>query len=731
MSLDSSINRKRLRNDKWARYIVTGFGGLVLLTLVILITHLISQALPLAYTPSLEFLQSYQVADDERIINTGDVINGQPLLVQKTDCRLGLKVLNGNTLAGANDYIRPCEHELITQSVMGENFIVDVSGNAQVRVLPVRAFGVTNNATKEPKANELAAMILSNFVTFSLPQNIWSSRSGWQIALSTQWAVVAIERNNDIFVRWVNRKRPTEVIDKTFHNVTRYTLLPGSQSILLEVNDNVFLNRLKDQGNVLHSLTENSYSPKSDNGQRVPLSFPLAKQRTFFLTLNDGNAVQRWVLSQSSKGLMFTPTYTVALAKHERVLDIAEHASMNLIAVLTSKQRILLVNRVSGEIVADEGISDNPHTLVWYGDKLFGSTSSSLMVWQGNDLTGSTTWSSLFSPQHYEGYEEDDTVWQTTSASDFQEAKFSLTPLLIGSIKASLLALLIAIPVAIGAAIYTAFFVKGRLRGIIKPAIELLEAIPSVLIGFIAAIWLSPKAEQFLFSFAFFLVVIPFVLIVVAIVQRPFAQWLPKRLRHGAELIFAVGGVFLLGFISVQFAPSLIVSLLGADSFTLLAAESESPIGKTTIVVAIALGVAISPSIYSLAEDAINGVPNDLKYASFALGATRLQTLLHVVLHVAFPGIVAAIMLGFGRAFGETMIVLMVTGNTPISSWGLIEGLRALTANLAIELPEADVSSAHYQILFFTACILFMFTFVVNTVAELMRQRVKRRNYYG
>ncbi len=139
----------------------------------------------------------------------------------------------------------------------------------------------------------------------------------------------------------------------------------------------------------------------------------------------------------------------------------------------------------------------------------------------------------------------------------------------------------------------------------------------------------------------------------------------------------------------------------------------------------IALGVAISPRIYSLAEDAISGVPDELKFASFALGATRLQTLMYVVLKVAFPGVVAAIMLGFGRAFGETMIVLMVTGNTPISSWGLIEGLRALTANLAIELPEADVSSAHYQILFLTAAILFAFTFIVNTVAELVRKRMR------
>ncbi|MEC8375542.1 MAG: phosphate ABC transporter permease, partial [Pseudomonadota bacterium] len=504
MSLDSgSINRKRQRNDRWARYVITGFGGLVLLTLVILITHLISQALPLTYIPSLQQIATYKVDASERIINTGDVLNGQPLLVQKNDCRLGLKVLNDNILSSANQYIRPCDHELITQSIMGENYIVDVSGNAQVRVLPVRAFGVTNDVTQEPNANELAAMILSNFITFSLPQDKWNERTGWKIALSTKWAVVAIEQNNEVFVRWVNRKRPTEVIDKTFKNVSRYTLLSGSQNILLEINNSVYFNRLMDTGNVLYPVTDDIFS---GDGAGTPLSFPLAKHRTFFIATRKGNEVQRWVLNQSDNGLVFSPTYSLRLMQNERVVDIAEHASMNLVAILTSKHRMLLVNRVSGEVVKSEKITVNPQTIIWYGDKLFGSTASALTVWQGKDLSGSTTWSSLFSPQHYEGYEDDDTVWQTTSASDFQEAKFSLTPLLIGSIKASLLALLIAIPVAIGAAVYTAFFAKGKLRSTIKPAIELLEAIPSVLIGFIAAIWLSPKAEQFLFSFAFFLV---------------------------------------------------------------------------------------------------------------------------------------------------------------------------------------------------------------------------------
>ncbi|MBJ2128009.1 ABC transporter permease subunit [Alteromonas sp. IB21] len=723
MTFDSnSINKKRQRSDRRARYIVTGFGGLVLLTLVILVTHLIIQALPLAYRPSLNLIASYQIPENERIVIAGDFINGQPLLVQKQNCRLGLKQLDNANLVSMHDYIRPCGHVLSTQNTMGENYIVDISLSAQVRVLPVRSFILSANEGADTKVHSALAG-QAHVMSFALPKEEWNARDEWNFALSSKWAVVSISRGNSLFIRWINRQQPTTFIDKRFNNIERSVLLPGSESVLLQFDDGIFLNRLRDNDATMLPIA-------GDIGLALdePTVFPLAKGRTFFLVNSNARTLTRWVISKSEKGLTFEPTYQIPLVD-ERVLDVAEHASINLVAVLTSKGRLLLVNRVSGDVVSVQKFNRSVANIIWYGDKLYGFSDNIVSVWEGKHLSGITTWASLFEPQHYEGYETENTVWQTTSASDYQEAKFSLTPLLIGSIKASLLALLIAIPVAIGAAIYTAFFAKSRLRNMVKPAIELLEAIPSVLIGFIAAIWLSPKAEQFLFSFAFFLIVIPFVLIAVALVQRPVADYLPKRFRHGAELLFALGGVFVLGFISVEFAPSIVSSLIGVDGFT-LASESNSPIGKTTIVVALALGVAISPSIYSLAEDAINGVPTDLKHASFALGATRLQTLLHVVLHVALPGIVAAIMLGFGRAFGETMIVLMVTGNTPISSWGLIEGLRALTANLAIELPEAEVTSAHYQILFFTACILFLFTFMVNTIAELLRQRLRSRQYH-
>jgi phosphate transport system permease protein len=724
---DTTI-KQRLRKDKWGRYVVTAFGGLVLLTLIILISHLLTQAFPLMVTPTVELQKRWSLPLGHHVELAGDVLSDQPIISTHTPCKLNFLGLVDNTLSSLHVYNKPCDHELAAASLMSENSIVDVSASGQVRVVPVRAISSLNgnaNSVVRPSLSS-APLLQSSHLSFSLPSERWKSKTDWRVALSEKWVAITLFSDNSIFTRWVNRRSPTQIYDQVLSDVTDALALPGSGSLIVKQSDGIFVHPIGVEKPTPFRLTNDT------NNHNVPLQtylFSLEKDRTLFLHDNADNSLTRWVLSKKGGRLAFVPTYRVFLNIGERVLSVKEHASANAVAVLTNQKRLLLINRVSGDIVATYKLEADLNSVAWFGDRLYGYNVNDVYVWQVHNLSGITTWASLFSPQHYEGYDESDFVWQTTSASDFQEAKFSLTPLLIGSMKASLLALVIAIPVAIGAAIYTAYFAKRRLRHLLKPAVEMLEAIPSVLIGFIAAIWLSPKAEQFLFSFAFFLIVIPFILILVAWVQRPFAEKLPRRLRHGAELGFAIGGVLLLGYLSVQWIPDMLFSVFGTDGYALLAAESNSPIGKTTIVVAIALGVAIAPSIYSLAEDAINGVPNDLKHASFALGATRLQTLRYVVLHVAMPGVVAAIMLGFGRAFGETMIVLMVTGNTPIASWGLIEGLRALTANLAIELPEADVSSAHYQILFLTACILFAFTFVINTVAELLRQRLRYKAY--
>ena len=148
---------------------------------------------------------------------------------------------------------------------------------------------------------------------------------------------------------------------------------------------------------------------------------------------------------------------------------------------------------------------------------------------------------------------------------------------------------------------------------------------------------------------------------------------------------------------------------------------------RNAIVVGLAMGFAVIPIIFAIAEDAFSNVPRSLVSGSLALGASRWQTVTRVVLPTASPGIFAAVMVGFGRAVGETMIVLMATGNTPIMDGSPFNGFRSLSANIAVEIPEAPVGGTLYRTIFLAALLLFVLTFAVNTVAELVRQRLRRK----
>ena len=150
---------------------------------------------------------------------------------------------------------------------------------------------------------------------------------------------------------------------------------------------------------------------------------------------------------------------------------------------------------------------------------------------------------------------------------------------------------------------------------------------------------------------------------------------------------------------------------------------------RNALVVAIGMSFAIIPLIFTIADDALSSVPDHLKSASLGAGATPWQTAVRVIVPSAASGLFSAVMIGLGRAVGETMIVLMAAGNTPLVSWNLFNGFQTLSAAIATELPEAARGTAHYRVLFLAALTLFGVTFVVNSVAELVRQRFRRRAY--
>ncbi len=336
---------------------------------------------------------------------------------------------------------------------------------------------------------------------------------------------------------------------------------------------------------------------------------------------------------------------------------------------------------------------------------------------------------SLWGKVWYENYEEPAHIWQSSSASNDFEPKFSLTPLAFGTLKAALYAMLFAVPLALAGAAFTAYFMAPGLRQVVKPTIEIMAALPTVILGFLAGLWFAPFLEENLAAmFAIFLVV-PVGLFVFSWFGSQ-NTFLKARIPEGWEPALLIPVMIALVWLSMELAQPLQHLLFGGDMRTWLSEDlGVSYDQRNALVVGVAMGFAVIPTIFSIAEDAVFGVPKSLSDGSLALGATRWQTMVRVILPTASPGIFSGLMIGLGRAVGETMIVLMATGNTPIMDWNLFEGMRTLAANIAVEMPESEVNSSHYRILFLAALTLFVFTFIVNTVAEIIRQRL--RDKYG
>lgn len=334
----------------------------------------------------------------------------------------------------------------------------------------------------------------------------------------------------------------------------------------------------------------------------------------------------------------------------------------------------------------------------------------------------------LFGKVWYEGYDKPDYVWQSSSGADDFEPKLSLTPLLFGTLKGTFYSLILAVPIGVLGAMYASQFMHQRIKKYVKPVVEIMAALPSVVLGFLAGLWLAPRLES---GFAGALLMFLFVPLAAVAAGRLYDR-LPaearRRLPSGTEALVAVFFLAAGVWCSVELGPT-VERLFFGGRFPgwLLSTFGATYDQRNAVVVGLAMGFAVIPIIFSVAEEAFSNVPKGLVAGSLALGASRWQTVTKVVLPSASPGIFSAIMIGFGRAVGETMIVLMATGNTPIMSLSPFNGFRTLSANIAVEVPEAPLGGTLYRTLFLAGLLLFALTFAVNTAAELVRQRLRNR----
>jgi phosphate transport system permease protein len=288
--------------------------------------------------------------------------------------------------------------------------------------------------------------------------------------------------------------------------------------------------------------------------------------------------------------------------------------------------------------------------------------------------------------------------------------------------------MLFAFPLAVLGALYTSQFASPRLKNSIKPVVEIMAALPSVVLGFLAGLIMAPLLERM----AVEVFIYPLVLFALSLVIMPLWGRLPQPFRNsfgtGREVLWMVPVLIIAVWLTSLCGPWVERVIMGGSYRAWL----QSAMGITydqrnSVVVGFAMGFAVIPIIFTISEDALSSVPKSLTSASLACGASPWQTAWRIVLPTASPGIFSATMIGLGRAIGETMIVLMATGNTPVMDWSPFNGMRTLSANIAVEIPEAPLHGTLYRVLFLAAFLLFVFTFILNTVAELVRQRLRRR----
>lgn len=679
----------------------------------------------------------------------------------------------------------------------------------------------------------------------------------------------------------------------------RWTFLTGDGAHVLMLWPDGFCQRYavvrNDEGDYTARIADTITIPGSSPGRgaRVVSATMLLGSKTLVAGTDDGRALGLFVARDEAA---FTPDRRRLVVAHDYVLSDAGREAVRALGIgqrdrsfvaADARGRLFVRNMTTGKAIIDlDDAAPSPVAVADITPKNDGllvvHADGAYRVWDMDPKHSEAGWTALFGRVWYEGDAEPTFFYQSSSGDDAAEPKLSVTPLIFGTLKATVYAMLFAVPLAVLAAVFTSEMLHPTVRNRVKPVVEAMASLPSVVLGFIAAMVVAPFARDWLDTILAAFIVVPFAVLIAAHAWQMLPVRVTSRLTSFQHLLLVAAAVGLGGVAALPigaaaerllFAPSTADVLVLAGSFEPVA-ESERPawignrailddqlnrrlrneglyfrngqvvrpkgdlrdpavasvvaanrldradlrlwldgvIGRAfpgwfvlmippaavvafllksrlveplvhrrealrfgfpaaaaemamllavggltlavaavlaggltglgldardsvfgpfnqrnSLIVGIIMGFAVIPIIFTVSEDALSSVSPALRSASLGAGATRWQTAVRVVMPVAASGIFSAVMIGLGRAAGETMIVLMATGNTPEMNWNMFSGFRTLSANIATELPEAPVGGTHYRVLFLCGLALFAMTAVVNTAAELVRQRFRRR----
>jgi phosphate transport system permease protein len=748
--MDKHFLKKVRRKDKIAKFLIKTCGIMVILCVLAILALIVKVTLPLFYPARLTNEQTVALAPELGAHPLAIGIDSYGEVLHLIDRQGTISFVNARSGAVLSRHpLREQGSSTIRQIEQYKNAFYNIlwqdSSLTMIEVCYQPKFDPAGKRSIEPSFR-----VVKSWPALSAPDSL--AVSYVRVNEADRYSRIDLLTDNTLTV--TNEVTTTDLLDnqKTETNTIRISdPLPGKITALT----------LDDPGSTLYAGTDNGYVVRWDlsanDSARKTDTFAATGKGTPISTLGLVFGGQSLVVG-SRLGTLTTwmPVATEtngAIKKMEMIHTLVSHNGPVGIVLASRRNKTIYTMSTAGVIHADHMTSENHLFDVPGSYRLFGisqkDNSLIALVQPQRGLNGALSdqgrirmWTidaphpeasirTLFGKVWYEGYNKPEYVWQSSSQSDDAEPKLSLIPLIFGTMKGTLYAMLFSIPVAIFGAVYTSQFTSYRFRKNIKPVIEVMASVPSVVIGFLIALWLAPIVERSLFPMVVALLVLPLLFTgVMLLIQPLYKNRRIVNLLRGYEFLLMLPILVLGGWLAVQIAPSL-ETMLFAGNFKLwlyhdLGMRYDQ---RNCIIIAFGLGICVIPIIFSITEDAISNIPPSLTAASLALGASRWQTVWRVILPSASPGIFAAMIIGFGRAVGETMVVLMATGNTPIMDWSIFNGMRTLSANIAVEIPEAPFGGTLYRVLFLCATVLFTLTFVLNTGAEIVRERLRKK--YG
>ncbi|VAW97364.1 Phosphate transport system permease protein PstC (TC 3.A.1.7.1) [hydrothermal vent metagenome] len=739
--ITDSAMRSRIIKDKIAQYIVTLGGNSVIFTIVLIFFYLLYVVIPIFSGASLEKRGQYTIAKTSTQADTLYLAIEEQNEVAVRMLADG-KILFFNTADGR---ILLTQHLQLAKNTSITSFTQASDNQATV------AFGLSNGAV----------IVVKHKYNISYPNNRRIITPVLEYPLGTEPVIIqglttpvkklAIQINEDgasiatLSQSGELRFSSFEKEDSLMADESSYEQQTQKLASLKKVVSYLLIDQDRQEFYVVTSDDELSYYDITDAQtptliHKINIASTHAKLTDIkFLSggislltgYSDGSIAQWFIVKTKDNKQNLTRIRDFKLHNNAITKIAAEHNRKGFIAA-DSKGNIGIFHSTAQRTVIKKQLTKNAIKNVVFSPRANGiiveDKNKNISFWHVENEHPEISWNSIWGKVWYESYNEPKYIWQSSAATNDFEPKFSLIPISFGTIKAAFYAMMMAIPLSIMGAIFTAYFMSPKMRRYVKPSIEIMEALPTVILGFLAGLWLAPFIENHLPGVFSLLFLMPIGVLLAAY------GWtcLPERIRHkipdGWEAAILIPVIIIISYSVVSLSPVMESALFDGDMRSWLGDNWDIDFDqRNSIIVGLAMGFAVIPTIFSIAEDAIFAVPKYLTHGSLALGATPWQTLIRVVLLTASPGIFSAIMIGFGRAVGETMIVLMATGNTPVMDFSIFQGMRTLSANIAVEMPEAEVASSHYRVLFLAALVLFVFTFFFNTIAEVVRQRLRKR----